>query len=354
MAPSRQLGTPPPFVGNAPAKESLRTAISGQSLPHSLLFTGPPQVGKGTLAAWLAQALLCDRKERDGDEPCGECRACVRIAHGTHPDVQTFGIARQAESSDRAAASRELGIGAVREIVGEIDLLPFEAERKVYIIEDAGTLTEEAANALLKTLEEPPAYATLVLVAEDERTLPDTIRSRCVPVRLGPVPDREILALLSDLAGVEPATAQRLAALAAGRPGWALATARDPKALERHDANIAALLDALGSGAAGRIGLAEKMAKRWTAGHRLEVYATLFDWLGFWRHVLHVAAETSEPTAYPERRADVSRLAGRGIEPAADAARRTVEAVANLDANANTRMTVETLLLRLPPVGTFD
>ena len=349
----RQLDTPPPFVGNAAARESLRTSLRNRSLPHSLLFTGPPQVGKGTLAAWLARSLLCDRRERDGDEPCGECRACVRIAHGTHPDVQTFGIARQAESSDRAAASRELGIGAVRELMGEIDLLPFEAERKVYVIEDAGTLTEEAANALLKTLEEPPAYATLVLVAEDERTLPDTIRSRCAPVRLGPVPDREILALLTDLPGVEPAVARRLAALAAGRPGWALSMAREPKALERHDANIEALLEALGGGAAGRIALAEKLAKRWTAGHRPEVYAALFDWLGFWRHVLHVAAETTEPTAYPDRRADVARLAGLGIGRAAEAASRTVEAVANLDANANTRMTIETLLLRLPSVGAF-
>jgi DNA polymerase-3 subunit delta' len=328
--------------------EALRAAIARGRLPHAYLFTGPPHIGKSTLARWLAQALLCERRQPGEGEPCGECSACARVARGTHPDVQTYGLARQAQASDRATASRELGIDTVRELVGEIDLLPFEAERKVYIIEDADTLTEEAANGLLKTLEEPPAYATLVLVAVDDSNLPATIRSRCTPLKLHPVAPGEMEELLRSRTQLPPDAVARIAALSAGRPGWALTAAADPAVLETHDANVAALLDALRAGAAGRLALAERLGKRWTAGHRQEVYDALFDWLGFWRAVMLAEAGNPAGAAYPAHEAEIARLSAQGTGAAGKAAARVLEAVKHLDANVNTRMAVETLLLDLP------
>lgn len=336
------------FAGNAAAMRTLRAALTAGRLPHAHLFTGPPQVGKGTLARWLAQTLLCQSPPQGDPAPCGACGACVRIAHGTHPDVQTFGLERQARESDRATASRELGIDTVRAIVGEIDLLPFEARRKVYVVEDADTLTEEAANGLLKTLEEPPAYATLVLLAVEDRALPDTIRSRCAPLRLHAVPTREIEALLRARTSLPPEDAARVAALAQGRPGWALEAAADPAVLERHDANLDALLEALRGGVAARLALAERLAKRWTAGHRQEVYAALYDWLGFWRGAMLVTAGAANGSIDAKYRAEMEKRAGDSVDGAGRAAARTLEAIAQLDANVNTRMAVETLLLDLP------
>lgn len=346
---SQQAPARPQFIGNAPALRALRAAITSGRLPHAYLFTGPPQVGKRTLALWLAQALLCERRCPGETEPCGKCRVCVRVAHGTHPDVQAYSLARQAQASARTSASRELGIDTVREIVREIDLLPFEAERKVYVIEDADTLTEEAANGLLKTLEEPPSYATLILLGVDDSSLPETIRSRCAPVRLHAVATTEIEGLLGSRTQLPAETITRLAALAEGRPGWALQAASDSSLLETHDANVSALVEALRGGATARLALAERMGKRWTAGHRDEVYATLFDWLGFWRDVMLAAAHTSEgPAMHPSHQPELERLSAKGVETAGKAASRTLEAVGHLDANVNTRMTIETLLLDLP------
>lgn len=342
-----RTGTPG-FVGNPSAVRALQAAISADRLAHAYLFTGPPHVGKATLALWLAQTLLCERRPPSPPSPCGTCRACLRIARRTHPDVQMFSLERQAREKDRATASRELGIDTVREIVREIDLLPFEADRKVYVIEDADTLTEEAANGLLKTLEEPPGYATLVMVAAEATSLPQTIRSRCALLRLHPVARSEIDQLLREGADLPPEQQARIVELAVGRPGWALQAASDPIVLQTHDENVSALLQALEGGAVARLGLAEKLAKRWTSGHRAEVYAALLDWLGYWRSIMRVAAGEADPGLDKTHKAAAERLARHGVDAASRAASRTLEAISQLDANVNTRMTVETLLLDLP------
>lgn len=336
------------FAGNPAAVRTLKAALAAGRVPHAYLFTGPPHIGKSTLALWLAQTLLCQTPHTGAPAPCGVCRVCIRIAHGTHPDVQTFSLARQAQGSDRASASRELGIDAVREIVREIDLLPFEAERKVYIIEDAETLTEEAANGLLKTLEEPPSYAVLVLLAVEAASLPETIRSRCAVLRLHPVAHSEIERLLRERHDLPLEQVRRIAALSAGRPGWALRAASDPAVLQSYDENIAVLLQALGGGAASRLGLAEKLGKRWTAGHRAEVYGALFDWLGFWRIVMLLAAGSEDQALDKEQKEAAEQLARHGVDAAGRAASRILQTVSQLDANVNTRMAVETLLLDLP------
>ncbi|MDQ3327576.1 MAG: DNA polymerase III subunit [Chloroflexota bacterium] len=337
-----------PFAGNATAITALRNGILLGRLPHAYVFSGPPQIGKGTLARWLAATLLCQNRRATPPDPCGICRACRRIVQGTHPDVQTFGLARQAMSNDRVSASRELGIDTVRELVREIDLLPYEAERKVYIIEDADALTDEAANGLLKTLEEPPAYATIVLIAGEDRRLPETIRSRCAILRLHPVPQADIAELLRVRSALAPEVVHRIAQLSAGRPGWALGAATDAGVLVEHDAHVDALIAALAGGATGRLRLAEKLAQRWSAGHRREIYATLYDWLGFWRSVMLEAATTTPAGMYPQHQASMDRLGANGVDAPAHAAARTLEAISHLDANVSTRMAIETLLLDLP------
>ncbi len=336
------------FIGNPAALEVLRRALGSEAVPHAYLFTGQPHVGKSTLAGWLAQALLCESKSDGSVDPCGTCHTCARIARRTHPDVQVFDLARQDAETNRSTPSRELGIDTIRQIVADVGLLPFEARRKVYVVEDAGALTEEAANSFLKTLEEPPEFATLVLLAVDAASLPDTVTSRATVLKLRPVPREEILEALRRRFDLPERDLERIADLSEGRPGWAIRAASSPEVVEQHDANVAALAEALSGGSAARLALAERLAGRWSSGHRDEVYSTLFDWLGFWREAMHVASGRPVRPAYSRWDNQVRSLAGSGVRATADATDRTLRAIAMLDANVNTRLAVESLLLSIP------
>lgn len=345
-APQPEHATPatgPAFVGNRGARQRLSSMIQSR-VPHALIFAGPEHVGKRRLAHWLAAALLCARAT--GGEPCGTCSSCARIARGTHPDVQTFSLTTQAEASSRATTSRELGIDTVRALVDEISLRPFEADRKVYVIEDAHTMTVEAANSFLKTLEEPPPFATIILLAIEDSLLPETIRSRCTLVRFSTVAEQEIRAMLSRFE-LDDAAAARIASLAHGRPGWAVRAASDFKLVEQHDTNVSAMLSALHAGVAGQLALAEKLAQRWRDGKRTDVYDVLFDWLGYWRAVLMVSSGQSAGSGYAPFAPQVQAASAGGPVRATRAAERIIHTIRQLDDNAVPRLALETLLLDL-------
>jgi DNA polymerase III delta' subunit len=219
--------------------------------PHAVLLVGPGSVGKTTLAMDLAAGLLC----RDPDpsaRPCRSCRGCRQVASGNHPDLHRLapggpgGQVRIGRASDPEP-------GTVRRLISELALLPVEGGARVAIVEAAHRLNDDAQNALLKLLEEPPAGVTIVLCADDEECLLPTVRSRCVRIRLGAVGGREIERWLGELGAADAPRAARLARLANGRPGLALAYARSADA-ERLRGEIArGILDMLGAGRAKRL-----------------------------------------------------------------------------------------------------
>jgi DNA polymerase-3 subunit delta' len=208
--------------------------------PHAVLLVGPRGIGKTTLALDLAAGLLCSAAEA-GSRPCRACRACRLVEHGSHPDVHRLGPegpGRQVVIG--GAGSKYRG---VRDLITELALRPVEGGARLAIVEGASRMNEDAQAALLKTLEEPPDGVTIVLCADAEEPLLPTIRSRCARIRLGPVATREIEAFLADAASVDPGTAARLARIAGGRPGAALAWAADPDALRIRDELARVLLD---------------------------------------------------------------------------------------------------------------
>ena len=212
--------------GQATALRAVATMVRGPA-PHAVLLVGPEGVGKTTLALDLAAGLLCTA-EPDA-RPCRSCRACRLVEKGGHPDVHRLGPVgpgRQVVIGGPGARYR-----GVRELIGELALLPVEGGARVAIIEGADRMNEDAQSALLKTLEEPPAGVVIVLCADQEDRLLPTVRSRCARVRLGLVGPRDIEAIVADHDLADPPLAARLGRLAGGRPGVALAYARAPDAV---------------------------------------------------------------------------------------------------------------------------
>jgi hypothetical protein len=227
--------------------------------PHAVMFVGPGSVGKTTLALDLAAGLLCGDPD-PGARPCRVCRGCRQVASGNHPDLHRLapdgpgGQVRIGKSTDPEP-------GTVRHLIGELTLLPVEGGARVAIVEQAHRLNDDAQNALLKMLEEPPAGVTIVLCADDEECLLPTVRSRCVRVRLGAVGGREIERWLGELGLADAPRAARLSRLADGRPGLALAYARSADA-ERLRGEVArGVVDMLAEGRQARLATVRELMK---------------------------------------------------------------------------------------------
>ncbi|HET9931150.1 MAG TPA: DNA polymerase III subunit [Polyangiaceae bacterium] len=229
--------------GQDPAIQTLKRALTTGRVHHAYRFEGPPGVGK-EMAAWrFARALVCER----GGLGCGECSACRRAMTLSenephvpiHPDVVLLarGLYRSVTGQAEAAG---IGVEQVRRIVLErVGYSPHEGRALVFIVRDADELTQQAANSLLKTLEEPPARTHFVLVTSRPNRLLDTIRSRAQPLRFSPLPEA-VIARILEKNGRDP----KLAPFAQGSAELALALA-DPEALSEREAFVSALQQAL-------------------------------------------------------------------------------------------------------------
>ena len=231
-----------------PAAVTALRGMLASGVPHAILLAGPAGVGKTTLALDLAAALLCVDPD-PAARPCRVCRGCRALEHGNHPDLHRL-------APVGAGAIIPIGGGdqrGVRDLVGELALMPVEGGARVAIIEAAERMTEDAQSALLKTLEEPPRGTVLILCAEDDERLLPTIRSRCVKLRLGPLSVRAIEELLVERGATDAPDAARLGRLSAGRPGVALALAAAPDAVRLRSEIARTLLDLLAETRTGRL-----------------------------------------------------------------------------------------------------
>ena len=254
------------FLGNTPAVESLRTAIAAGRLPHALILSGPAGAGKYTLALMLTMAIECERQPRDlwsnGQSLagfCGVCRNCTRIASAANLEEQVAAavLAREELRETDKKETRVLiqphpdvlilppdppqlliKLGQVRTLIQRAHYLPAEAPRRIFILTVA-SMMKEAANSLLKILEEPPATVHIFLLAENPGELLPTIRSRSAMVRLGALPVEEIEMLLtSRRPDVPPKQRALIARLAQGAAGRALTFDLEGYTAARADALI--------------------------------------------------------------------------------------------------------------------
>ena len=170
------------FLGNAPVRNLMRQSLSEGRLPSSLLFAGLSGVGKGTLAHFLSKAANCRQLEDDFCDACGSCR---KIEQRVHPDVRSY-----------APDGAFIKIDQMRDLIREVFFKPFEGRRRVFVIDQAHRLRLEAANSILKTLEEPPETSLLILVTDSPNDLPGTLRSRCQRIQFYPFSPAELESIL--------------------------------------------------------------------------------------------------------------------------------------------------------------
>jgi DNA polymerase III delta' subunit len=234
---------PPRTRGQASATAFVAGAVASGRVPHAILLAGPRGVGKTTLALDLAAGLLC-LAPTPAERPCWQCPACRKVDHGTHPDVHRIGP---------EGAGEQIRIGQVQTLAADLALLPLEGRARVAIVEAAHRMNPDAQNALLKTLEEPAPATCIVLCADDTATLLPTVVSRAARIRMAPMPVAAAVALIGELASLDPARARSLAIAAGGRPGVALTLLRRPEATLARARLARNLLDLAGAPARERL-----------------------------------------------------------------------------------------------------
>lgn len=338
------------ILGHERAIEALRRAIVRESVVHAYLFTGAQGSGRYTLASRFAQALNCEWPDGSGavGDPCRQCRSCRKIERGVHPDVRRFDLATQDEAAARdrtASKNTALSIDTVRAIQAGITLRPFEGQWAVTIVGDAESMRGDAASAFLKTLEEPPPFAVVILIARDAGVVLPTIRSRCQVIELHPVERGRIERALVASYGLPSAEARSLATMARGRPGWAIAAAADPEFLPSRAEEAHTRLGLLQGAPIDRLDWAERLADRYRAGHRDEVLRELDAWVEFWRDMLLVTAGCGRLATMPIEVDGPALPAGHmGLDCVHRALTKTREASQLLDRNVSPRLVLTAMV----------
>lgn len=198
--------------GQDKAVAFLAETLARGEVPHALMFTGPRGVGKYSTALLFAAALFCPAGHPDG------CPSCHKVARGVHPDLHLV-----------EAEGNQILIGQIQELERDLNIKPKESTRKVVIVDDAGAMNQNAANAFLKTLEEPPPETCMILVVESREALLPTVASRCHEVRFSALGRSDIEEFLVDREGMQRAEAEKIARLSGGIFGRALLWARNPE-----------------------------------------------------------------------------------------------------------------------------
>lgn len=325
------------IIGHQWAVDLLRGAVLRGQVGHAYLVTGVEQVGKTLLMRTFAQSLNCIHPEV-AQRPCEQCRSCLLIAQNRHPDVRLL----QPEVSGRG--NMVIKIEQIRTFQTDLSLATYEGRYKVGILRQFDAANVNAANAFLKTLEEPPTKVVLLLTAIDGEGVLPTIQSRCRTIALRPLAVGLVEEVLRGRWNMPASQAKLLAHLSGGRLGWAVSAGTNPKLLQERITQLKLLQTALKGSLIERFDLADKLTKQ-----PEELPACLQTWLSWWRDVALVHWQQGEQiTNLDEERLIWESAGSWTAQQTLSSLQQTQQAIWQLQHNANSRLVIENLLLNYP------
>lgn len=320
----------------------LEPSLQQRRQSHAYLLNGPPHVGKMALAINLAQAVNC----LDGPGvPCGSCVQCTRIAQGLHADVR---ILAPGQGEEGRSARTMIGINEIKETLRRVNLNPYEGSSSVVILDGAEFMSDEAANALLKTLEEPPPQVLFLLLTANDSVVLPTIRSRCQTLNLHTLSKEQMAERLLNSQEATAEQADQLFRLSRGCLGWAINALTDDQILEQRQADLEKMKETLDAGLETRFTYANEVASLF-ASDRPAARDQLALWLRWWRDLLLVK-EGAEEYLHNSDHADSLRSQASGLSTAqiVQFIKRIMETLSSLDSNVSPRLAMEVLMLNLP------
>ena len=330
-------------VGQTKAVSLLQQSLERGTLAHAYLLVGPRHVGKMTLSINLAQALNCTETE----PPCGGCTSCQKIGLAKHADVHIIGLSRS-EDSEETRSRTEIGIDQIREMQHSSSLPPFEGNYKVFIIDGAEFLSREAANCLLKTLEEPVDKVVFILLTANDRLLPTTVVSRCQRLELAPLAAGEVETTLYSHWGIEQPRAKLLARLSHGCLGWAISAASGDGLIQQRVEKLDRLLNTVNADYEERFSYVTQLVALFRKSREL-VQEVLDLWLDWWRDLMLVKVGCDDSITNVDFEAILFKMAGgyslAQIRTFIDSIQAAGE---QLRQNANPQLVLEVLMLSIP------
>jgi DNA polymerase-3 subunit delta' len=328
------------IYGHEWASQILQKHIIQNNVRHAYLFSGPPGIGRRSLAIRFAQAINCIQPPSPG-EPCGECRICKQTEKMQQVDLT---ITKSLEDS------KTIKVEQVRELQNSLSLSPYEAKYRVALLLNFQEATPNAQNALLKTLEEAPSKVILIITADSVENLLPTIVSRCEILRLRPLSIQQCTAALNEHWQIPNEMATELAHLTAGKIGQAVGYHQDPEQMEKLHQLVQDVFDLLGSSLVERFSYAEQATDmRRKNVNRDSLGLMLQTWLSLWRDFYICASGSDMPLTYinfqslsqkTAEQIDHDLIHGQLL--------RLESALTQLDQNLNSKLLLETLLLDWP------
>lgn len=321
------------LIGHEWAVDMLKKHIVLGTTRHAYLFAGPPGLGRRTLALRFAQALNCQTPIEPGI-PCGGCRDCKQIASMQHADLSVV----QADSEGGT-----MKVDQIRDLRKTITYKPYQSKYRVALFLRFHEANDSAANALLKTLEEAPSYAVLILTADNPEQLLTTIVSRCEVLRLRPLKVNEVQHALEEK-GFETSQSKLIAHIAGGRFGYARRLLESESMLGLREERLNDLQTLMSASRVEKFSYADKLSK-----DKDSMRQAILIWLSYWRDVMLRTAQAETPLVNVDRNLEIEDVASRMD---LSSARRVVssleEALEKMERNVNARMLAEVLLLDLP------